>query len=403
MPRWARSISPASPPRAARCRSWLAKTSSARSASPALLAATRTKPASTRASTKWPTNSSDGAMPARQGRTMTRSARALLHCAALASAVAALAAWAFPASAQSYPDRPIRVIVPIAAGSVTDVIMRATASELTPRLGQPFVIENKGGASGIPGAQACVQAPPDGYTLCLVYHNTLSINPLLFNKLPYDADKDFTLITNLYLLVEALFVTSSLNVNSAAELKTYAQAHPAALNYGTLGPGSNPEMFLKWMNQTWNVNVVGIPYRGGGPIAQALVAGELQVAKMGLGNFLGLMGTGKIKPLAVAAVRRSPLAPDVPTLAEAGIDFPPFGWWGLAAPRGVPQPIVDRLNAEFVKLYREPKFMDYLEKQAVLPASGTPAEFAAFLKKDRQDAEFLIRIANQPRADYKPE
>jgi tripartite-type tricarboxylate transporter receptor subunit TctC len=334
---------------------------------------------------------------------MTRSARALLHCAALASAVAALAAWAFPASAQSYPDRPIRVIVPIAAGSVTDVIMRATASELTPRLGQPFVIENKGGASGIPGAQACVQAPPDGYTLCLVYHNTLSINPLLFNKLPYDADKDFTLITNLYLLVEALFVTSSLNVNSAAELKTYAQTHPAALNYGTLGPGSNPEMFLKWMNQTWNVNVVGIPYRGGGPIAQALVAGELQVAKMGLGNFLGLMGTGKIKPLAVAAVRRSPLAPDVPTLAEAGIDFPPFGWWGLAAPRGVPQPIVDRLNAEFVKLYREPKFVEYLEKQAVLPAPGTPAEFAAFLKQDRQDAERLIRIANQPREDYKPQ
>jgi tripartite-type tricarboxylate transporter receptor subunit TctC len=162
-------------------------------------------------------------------------------------------------------------------------------------------------------------------------------------------------------------------------------------------------MFLKWMNQAWNVNIVGIPYRGGGPIAQALVAGELQVAKMGLGNFLGLMGTGKIKPLAVAAARRSPLAPDGPTLAEAGIDFPPFGWWGLAAPKGVPAPIVDRINTEFVKLYREPKFVDYLEKQAVLPAVGTSAEFAAFLKKDRQDAEFLIRIANQPREDYKPQ
>ena len=226
---------------------------------------------------------------------------------------------------------------------------------------------------------------------------------MMFNKLPYDAEKDFTLITNLYLLVEALFVNSALNVGTAAELKAYAQAHPSALNYGTLGPGSNPEMFLKWMNQKWNVNIVGIPYRGGGPIAQALVAGELQIAKMGLGNFLGLLGTGKIKPLAVAAVRRSPLAPDVPTLAEAGIDFPPFGWWGLAAPKGVPQPIVDRLNAEFVRLYREPKFVDYLEKQAVLPAPGTPAEFAAFLKKDRQDAELLINIANQPREDYKAE
>src|SRR6478735_7169241 len=242
-------------------------------------------------------------------------ARARRGFAAAATIAALLMVWVFPGNAQTYPDRPIRVIVPIAAGSVTDVIMRATANEL----------------------------------------------------------------------------------------KAYAQAHPRALNYGTLGPGSNPEMFLKWMNQKWNVDIVGIPYRGGGPIAQALVAGELQIAKMGLGNFLGLLGTGKIKPLAVAAVRRSPLAPDVPTLAEAGIDFPPFGWWGLAAPKGVPQPIVDRLNAEFVKLYREPKFTDYLEKQAVLPAPGTPAEFAAFLKRDRQDAELLINIANQPREDYKAE
>ena len=183
-------------------------------------------------------------------------------------AIAALSAvWAFAVNAQTYPERPIRVIVPIAAGSVTDVIMRATASELAPRLGQPFVIENRGGASGIPGAQACAQAAPDGYTLCLVYHNTLSINPLLFNQLPYDPERDFTLITNLYLLIEALFVNSSLNVNTAAELKAYAQAHPSTLNYGTLGPGSNPEMFLKWMNQNWNVNIVGVPYRGGGPIA----------------------------------------------------------------------------------------------------------------------------------------
>jgi tripartite-type tricarboxylate transporter receptor subunit TctC len=128
---------------------------------------------------------------------MTRPLRAIA-----VGAIASLSAvWALTVNAQAYPERPIRVIVPIAAGSVTDVIMRATASELAPRLGQPFVIENRGGASGIPGAQACAQAAPDGYTLCLVYHNTLSINPLLFNQLPYDPERDFTLITNLYLLV----------------------------------------------------------------------------------------------------------------------------------------------------------------------------------------------------------
>src|SRR5262245_42612579 len=123
------------------------------------------------------------------------------RCGIAASLLLAFTAWALPTSAQTYPDRPIRVIVPIAACSVTDVIMRATATELAARIGQSFVIENKGGASGIPGAQACAQAAPDGYTLCLVYHNTLSINPLMFNKLPYDPDKDFTLISNLYLLV----------------------------------------------------------------------------------------------------------------------------------------------------------------------------------------------------------
>ena len=167
---------------------------------------------------------------------MTRASRILFGLAASA----ALSVWAFDANAQTYPDRPIRVIVPIAAGSVTDVIMRATAAELAPRIGQSFVIENKGGASGIPAAQSCAQAAPDGYTLCLVYHNTLSINPLMFNKLPYDAEKDFTLITNLYLLVEALFVSSTLNVNTAAELKSYVQAIPRRSTTARSGPAPIP-------------------------------------------------------------------------------------------------------------------------------------------------------------------
>ena len=153
-----------------------------------------------------------------------------------------------PLFAQTYPDRPIRLIVPIAAGSVTDIIMRAAGNDIASRLGQPLVIENKGGASGIPGAQSCAQATPDGYTLCLVYHSTMSINPLIFDKLPYDADKDFVPITNLFLLVEGLFVNTSIGVNSVADLKALAQAKTKALNYGTLGPGSYPDLFLRWMN-----------------------------------------------------------------------------------------------------------------------------------------------------------
>jgi tripartite-type tricarboxylate transporter receptor subunit TctC len=324
------------------------------------------------------------------------------HLARLTVAAMA-AAWSIAASAQTYPDRPIRVIVPIAAGSVTDVIMRAMANDLGPRLGQPFVIENRGGASGIPGAQACANATPDGYTVCLIYHSTTSVNPWIFARLPYDPEKDFVPITNLYFLIEGLFASTSINVNSVADLKAYAQAHPTALNYGTLGPGSYPDLFLHWVNKEWSIGMVGIPYKGGGPIAQELVAGQLQLAKMGVGNFIGLLATGKIKPLAVAAPKRSPLLPEVPTFTEAGLNYPGFGWWGIAAPKGTPQPVIDRLNAEFVKLLREPKTIEFLDKQAVVPAPMTPAEFAEFLKKDRLNAEALVKLSNVTKEDYKSE
>ena len=323
--------------------------------------------------------------------------------ARLLALAAIVAAGASPLSAQTYPDRAIRLIVPIAAGSVTDIIMRAAGNDIASRLGQPLVIENKGGASGIPGAQSCAQATPDGYTLCLVYHSTMSINPLIFDKLPYDADKDFVPITNLFLLVEGLFVNTSIGVNSVADLKALAQAKTKALNYGTLGPGSYPDLFLRWMNTDWQADIVGIPYRGGGPIAQELVAGQLQIAKMGVGNFLGLLATGKIKPIAVSAPRRSPLLPDVPTFAETGLGYPGFGWWGLAAPKGTPQAVVDKVNAAVVAVFKDPKFMEFLDRQAVVPAAGTQAEFVAFLKQDRLHAENLIRIANTRRTDYKAE
>jgi tripartite-type tricarboxylate transporter receptor subunit TctC len=204
-------------------------------------------------------------------------------------------------------------------------------------------------------------------------------------------------------LIEAVAVNPTLGVGSIAELKTLAQAKPQGLNYGTLGPGSFPELFLKWINNQWGTGIVGIPYRGGGPIAQALAANDIQIGNMGLGNFIGLAQSGKLKLLAVSAPQRSPLAPDAPTFAEAGLNtYPGRGWWGLAAPKGTPQPIIDRLNAEFVKLFREPKFLAFLEQQAVVAAPSTPAEFAAFVKEDRRTAEALIKLANTPREEYKP-
>jgi tripartite-type tricarboxylate transporter receptor subunit TctC len=223
----------------------------------------------------------------------------------------------------------------------------------------------------------------------------------LFTKLPYNPDV-LVPITRLFFLTEGLFVSSALGANSVAELKTEAQSG-ANLNYATLGEGSFPDLFLRWMNNQWNTKIVGVPYRGGGPAAQALAANDVQLTRFGVGNFTGLLEGGKVKALAIGLPKRSPLLPNIPTLDEAGLPgFPGQGWWGLAAPKGTPTPVVARLNAEFVGLFGDPKFKAFLDKQAVVSAPTTPEEFAAFLRDDRKAAETLIRIANTKPEEYKP-
>jgi tripartite-type tricarboxylate transporter receptor subunit TctC len=319
-----------------------------------------------------------------------------------ALALMALAVTTTASHAQNYPNKPIRMIVSIAAGSVTDVIMRAAAAELQGRLGQPVVVENIGGAAGILGGKACAQAAPDGYNICIIYHSTMSFNPLLFSNLPYNPDTDFVPMARLFFLVEGIFVSSAINVNSIAELKALAQSKPDGLNYATLGEGSYPDLFLKWLNNQWGTKIVGIPYRGGGPAAQAIAANDVQVTRFGVGNFAGPLAAGKAKALAVSTAKRSPLLPEVPTLAEVGLgNYPGQGWWGLAAPKGTPPAAVARLSSEFQKLFSEPKFTEFLQKQAVVPAATDPAGFVAFLQEDRKNAEALIRIANTKKSEFK--
>ena len=315
----------------------------------------------------------------------------------------AASAFAFTAQAQTYPAKPIRMIVSIAAGSVTDVIMRAAANELHQRLGQPLIIENLGGASGIIAAKACAQAAGDGYTVCIINHAQINYNAFMFNHLPYNPDTDLVPVARLFLLNEGLFVNPSLNVKSIAELKALAQAKPDALNYATLGDGSFPDLYRVWLNNQWGTKIVGIPYKGGGPAAQAVAANTVQLTKFGIGNFLGLVQGGKVTALAVASAKRSPLLPDVPTMEEAGLPgYPGQGWWGLAVPKGTPAPIVARLNKEFAGLFGEPKFVQFLDKQAVVSAPTTPEGFVAFIKQDRTAAATLVKIANTKKSEYKP-
>ena len=318
-----------------------------------------------------------------------------------ALALLALAVATTASHAQNYPNKPIRMIVSIAAGSVTDVIMRAAAAELQTRLGQPLIIENVGGAAGILGGKSCAAAAPDGYNVCIIYHSTMSFNPLLFSNLPYNPD-DLVPVARLFFLVEGVFASSAINVGSIAELKALAQGKPDGLNYATLGEGSYPDLFLKWLNNQWGTRIVGIPYRGGGPAAQAIAANDVQLTRFGVGNFKGALDAGRAKALAVSSAKRSPLLPDVPTLAEVGLgNFPGQGWWGLAAPKGTPPAAVAVLASEFQRLFSDPKFTEFLEKQAVVPAATDAAGFAAFLQQDRKNAEALIAIANTKKSEFK--
>ena len=321
----------------------------------------------------------------------------------VALASVAMLGLARPAAAQSYPDRPVRLIVSIAAGSVTDVIMRAAANDIAPRLRQQLIIENRGGASGILGAQACAQSPPDGYTFCVIYHSTMSYNPLLFDHLPYNPETDFVPVARLFFLIEGLFVSSALNVATVPELKSLAQGKPDALNFATLGEGSFPDLFLQWLNNQWGTRIVGIAYKGGGPAAQALAANEVQVTRFGVGNFQGALQGGMVRALAISADKRSSQMPDVPTFAEAGLQYPGQGWWGLAAAKGTPRPMIDRMNAEFMKTFSDARFGEFLEKQFVVSAPTTPEGFAQFLIEDRKAAESLVRMAKTPRTQYKPD
>jgi tripartite-type tricarboxylate transporter receptor subunit TctC len=188
-----------------------------------------------------------------------------------------------------------------------------------------------------------------------------------------------------------------------AELKALAQSNPDGLNYATLGNGSFPDLFRVWLNNQWGTRIVGVPYKGGGPAAQALSANEVQLTRFGIGNFRGAMDADKVRALAVTSENRSPLLPDVPTFKEVGLDYPGQGWWGLAVPKGTPNPIVDKINATFVAVFNDPKFVEYLNSQSVVSAPTSPAAFLDFLKADRKAAEDLVRIANTPKSEYKPQ
>lgn len=321
---------------------------------------------------------------------------------AVAGAALALSCLSVPVFAADWPTKPIRIVVPISAGGVTDRLIRETAEILTAKLGQPVVIDNRPGAATIIGLTECANSEPDGHTLCLATHSGLSLNPQLMTNLPYDPN-ELEPIMPLYMIGEGLMVPAALGVESVAELKAMAEEDSSKLNFATLGGGSIPDLFLRWLNNEWSTEIVGIPYGGGGNILQAVSQNESQIAVIGLGNYIPLADSGTVNLLGVELKERSPLFPDVPTFKETGLG----GWlapafWALIAPPGTPEDIRQVVYDTFADLYKDPAYVESLTDMGMEPRMMTTEEFKEFLADWHKVGASLIEMAGIEPVPFEP-
>jgi tripartite-type tricarboxylate transporter receptor subunit TctC len=306
--------------------------------------------------------------------------------------LAMLALAAGQAATQPFPSKPVRLILPTAAGSVTDVTVRLLAQELSERWGQPLLVINRAGANGVLSTDVCAKAEPDGTTLCVVSQDSMSYNVFTMPSLPYDPERDLKPVSNLFFVIEGLIAKQALPVSSFEEFHALALAQPGKLNFGTMGPRTLTDTFRQWLGETWRTQFVGIPYKGGGEIITALLGGNIDVARIGVGNMAGQLNEGRLKVLAIRSTRRSPLLPGVPTMDELGLGPIPGGrpWFGLVAPAGTPDAIVGRINADVADVFQQAKFVDFMRSQFIESAVAPPEEFAAFLKDDRARARQMV-------------
>jgi tripartite-type tricarboxylate transporter receptor subunit TctC len=300
-----------------------------------------------------------------------------------AAAAFALALACAVAAAQPYPAKPVKLIVPLAAGGTGDTLSRVVSEEMGKILRQAFVVENRPGSGGIIGTEAVAKSAPDGYTLLSASPSHL-INPALRPKLGYHPIRDFepvTVIANTHQLIVA---NSSVPASTIAELVAYAKKNPGKLNYGSAGSGSATHLNMEMFKAMTGVFIVHIPYRGSTQARQDLVAGEVQLAVDGLLPTLPLIKAGKLKALALTSSRRSAIAPGIPTMDEAGVKgYASDTWYGLMVPAGTPREVVATLHDAAVKAIRAPSVRDRLTQQGAELVGSTPAEFRALLEKEQ--------------------
>jgi tripartite-type tricarboxylate transporter receptor subunit TctC len=281
---------------------------------------------------------------------------------------------------QPYPNRAIRVVVPFPPGGAVDFYARVVQQPLSELLGQPVVIDNKAGASGMVGAEAVAKSAPDGYTLLLGNIASLAINVGIYAKMPYDPLKDFTPIIRTVDVNYVLVVHPSLPVKTVSELIAYAKANPGKLSYGSAGSGSLPHLGTELFKAQTGTDIVHIPYKGGGPMVTDLLGGSVQLVIADQANLMPHVATGKLRAIAVATPKRSGNAPELPTIAESGLPgFDATAWQGLVGPAGMPPDVVNRLNDAFNKVMAMPAVREKLIGGGLEPVGGTPEQFGRFI------------------------
>jgi len=300
----------------------------------------------------------------------------------------------FGAVAQTWPAKPVRLLVPFAPGGGVDFAARIVSRHLAERLGQPIVVENRAGANGIIALEALKTAAPDGYTLAAASNGPLVINPSMYLKLPYDPLRDFAAIGRLVNFPLLLVMHPSVPANSIAELIALAKAKPGRLTYSSPGIGNGGHLAGELFASMANVSLVHVPYKGTAPAAMALLGGEVALAFSSIPTVLPHVRAGKLRALAVGDAVRVPSLPEFPTIAESGVaGYEAFSWAGVIAPAGTPRDVVVRLNSELVQVLKQKEVVEQLAKDGTLPVTDTPEEFSAYIKAELVKWAAIVRMA----------
>ena len=285
--------------------------------------------------------------------------------------------------AQSYPSKPIRLIIPFPPGGSTDILGRSLAQKLSEAWGQQVLVDNRGGAGGTIGADLAAKAPADGYTLLMGHIGTLAVNVSLYPKLGYDPVRDFAPVSMVALVPNVLVVHPALPVKNVTELIAYAKANPGKLNYSSGGNGSAAHLAVEYFKLQTKTEIVHVPYKGTGPSVTDLIAGQVSMTMTGAPAVMPHVQSGRIRALGVSSPQRIPALAQIPTVAESGVPgFDATQWYGVVAPVGTPKDIVARLNAEIRKIMQSKEMLERLNTEGAISAAGTPEQFDAYIKSE---------------------